>query len=310
MARHLERAENTARLVSVHSETRLDWPDSDEFAWEPVLRITGTLDDFEARGLSRTDEDAAEFLLSDPWNPSSLLSICARARENNRTLIDILPRESWEEVNELHQLTAQPGVARADRRGEHLREVIGRAQAMAGLFLGALNDDEGYAVLRLGRAIERGDFATRVMLGRLEIIEHGASDHQVLRGADWVGALRSLTAFQMYRRSVLGPVTGPRVIRFITCSTVFPRALAYCAREAERALARLPGSSLPLAAAERLSTALASEHCLVDNEAKPTAILTAVQKDLAALHESFAATYFVPQPEGPFRAGQRQTQST
>jgi uncharacterized alpha-E superfamily protein len=247
MARYLERAENTARLVSVHSEAGLDWPETDEFAWEPVLRITGALGDFEARGLPRTEEDVTEFLLSDRENPSSILSICARARENIRTLIEILPRESWEEVNELHQLATQTGVAAPQRRGEHLREIIGRAQAMAGLFLGAMNDDEAYAFLRLGRAIERGDFAARVMLGHFHAVEHGADDSQTLRGADWVGVLRSLTAFQMYRRSVQGPVTGLRVVRFLTCSPVFPRSIAYCAREAEQALARLPKSG-PVAA--------------------------------------------------------------
>ena len=45
MARHLERAENTARLVSVRSETRLDHPESWGFYWEPALVVTRTLED-------------------------------------------------------------------------------------------------------------------------------------------------------------------------------------------------------------------------------------------------------------------------
>lgn len=308
MARHLERVENTARLVSVHSEARLDWPDSDEFAWEAVLRITGTLGDFETRGLPQTEEDATKFLISDPRNPSSILSVCARARENGRTLMEILPRESWEEITELHQLAAEPGVAASQRRGEHLRAVIGKTQAMAGLFLGALSDDEVYALLRLGRAVERADFATRILLGHSNKIEAGASDHQVLRGADWVGALKSLTAFQMYRRSVQGPVTGPRVIRFLAYSRVFPRALAYCIAEAGQALGRLPRSASVLEAVARLTERLEAEQRLKGKATGSTVVLSSVQINLAALHELIAATYFVPQPDGGLQASQRQVQ--
>ncbi len=308
MARHLERVENTARLVGVHSETRLDHPEPAELAWETVLRITGTLADFDARGLSRTEQEAANFLLSDPQNPASVLSTLSRARENHRILLEILPRESWEEMNELHQVAARPGASDPDQRGEHLREIMGRAQAMAGLFLSALNHDEGYALLRLGRTIERGDIATRVMLGHFTAVEHGSTDSQSLRGADWVGVLRSLTAFQMYRRSVQGPVTGQRVVRFLTCSTVFPRAIAFCAKEAEQALGRLPDSGPLIAAAARLTAVLTAEHCVSGSETSSSAVLAMVQAELSSLHDMMVAAYFVPRVSLPAQARQTQSQ--
>lgn len=294
MARYLERAENTARLVRVQTDTRLDHPDPAERVWETALSITGTLEDFRARGLERTEQEVADFLISDLRNAASVLSICARARENSRALIEILPRESWEAVNVLHQLAAQPGAAAPQRRDEHLRGIIGRTQAMAGMFLGAMNDDEGYAFLRLGRTTERGDFAARVMLGHFHAIENGAVESQFSRGADWVGVLRSLTAFQMYRRSVQGPITGPRVVRFLTCSTVFPRAIACCAREAEQALARLPNSEPVAASAARLVAELATEHCIPGNDTASADVLTKLQAKLSALHNLITATYFTP----------------
>jgi uncharacterized alpha-E superfamily protein len=309
MARYLERAENTARLVNVFTDTRLDHPDPAERIWETALGITGALEDFRGRGLECTEPDVAEFLLSDPQSPASLINICARARENNRTLLEILPRESWEEINELHQLAGQPGASAAQRRSEHLREVVGRTQAMAGLFLGAMNDDEAYAFLRLGRAIERGDFAARVMLGHLHVIEHGANDGQSLRGADWVGVLRSLTAFQMYRRNVQGPVTGLRVVRFLTCSTVFPRSIAYCAGGVEQALARLPNSGPVAAIAARLSSELLSQHCVSGIETDASSLLVKVQAELSALHDMVTADYFSPRHTAGTRADQSQSQT-
>ncbi len=308
MARHLERAENTARLISVCTDTRLDHPEPAELVWETVLRITGTLPDFEARDRKPSEQEVVNFHLSDQQNSSSVLSTLSHARENHRTLLEILPRESWEEVNALHQLAAQPGVSDPERRDEHLREIIGRAQAMAGLFLGAMNHDEGYAFLRLGRAIERGDFATRVMLGHFKAFEHGATDSQSLRGADWVGVLRSLTAFQMYRRSVQGPVTGQRVVRFLTCSTVFPRSIAFCANEAEQALGRLPNSGATAAAAARLASELAAQPSVSGNETDSCALLTRMQAELAALHDALTTDYFTLRQSVPSRVRQTQSQ--
>jgi len=308
MARYLERAENTARLVSVHTESRLDHPDPAEAAWETVLNITGTSEAFRRGGLDCAEQSVAEFLLCDPENPASVLGTCARARENNRTLLEILPRESWEEINELHQRTAQPDIAASRHRNEHLREIMGRIQALAGLFMGGMNNDEGYAFLRLGRAIERGDFATRVMLGHFHVIEHETDESLIIRGADWVGVLKSLTAFQMFRRAVQGPVTGPRVVRFLTCSTVFPRSIAYCLNEAEQALAGLPHPEAAVAAVRHLASELATEICASDGERHFRAALARMQAELAALHDLITAEYFTLGPSAPPRAGQGQGQ--
>ena len=293
MARHLERAENTARLVSVHSETRLDRPDEVGFYWEPALRITGTLDDFEARALSRTERDATNFLVADPDNPSSVLGILSRARENIRTLREILPRETWEAINGLHQHALRPGAAAPQRRDAHLRGVVGGCQAMAGLFLGAMNEDAGYAFLRLGRAVERSDFVIRVLLDALRETEDGAPDAQLLLASDWIAVLKSLTAYQMFRRSVQGPVTRPEVVRFLACSTVFPRALACCVQEAERALARLPDNG-PVAEITARLFAVLAVNSTTGYESRLAGILLLAQAELAGLHSVLGDLYFAP----------------
>ena len=295
LARHLERAENTARLVLVHSETRLDRPDRAGFYWEPALRITGTLGEFEARGLAQGEREATNLLLSDPQSPSSLVSTCAHARENARTLIEILPRESWEAVNALHQLAARPGAAAPRQRDEHLREVILRTQAMAGLFLGAMNDDAGYAVLRLGRAVERGDFVIRVLMDALAVVEESGTDAQALQAPEWIGVLKSVTAYQMYRRSVRGSIMPAGVVGFLACSTVFPRALAACIQEIEGALARLPDASPMLEVVARLFAILAA-HSTVSDERRLTGVLARGQAEFFALHDAVSTTYFAPPP--------------
>lgn len=293
MARHLERAENTARLVLVRSETRLDHPESGDAWWEPALRIL----DVEDERLG--ERDATTLLISDTGNPSSVVSCCARARENVRILREALPRETWEGVQALHQAALRPGSALPQRRDEHLREIVGRIQGLAGLFLGAMNDDDGAAMLRLGRAIERADFGARVLLEALGSL--GTRDD--LRAADWIGVLRTLTAFQMYRRTVRGAVTQARVLRFLVASPVFPRSLAYCAGEADMALARLPRASEAWAAVRRLGSLLAQGEGPGDGVER---LLSEVQATLGVLHGALDRAYFAL-PAPPVR-GQHQRQ--
>jgi uncharacterized alpha-E superfamily protein len=304
MARHLERAENTARLVLVRSETRLDHPDSGGFYWEPALVITGTLEDYRRRGLGESGRDATNFLVSDPANPFSVLGACGGARENIRILRETLPRESWEAVQALHEALLRPGAAAPQRRDETLRGVIARLQGMSGLFLRAMNDDEGYTFLRLGRAIERGDFVARVLLAASSAVHERGEEEA--RAADWVGVLKSLTAYQMYRRSVRGPVTGRGVLRFLASSTLFPGALAYCAKEVEQATARLPYSDAIAARAARLSAALAAPWSPSADARATAALLQAAQGELATLHGLIAQTYLAPRLPPPATLHQTQ----
>ena len=112
----------------------------------------------------------------------------------------------------------------------------------------------------------------------------------------------------MYRRSVQGPVTGQRVVRFLTCSIVFPRAIAFCAKEAEQALSQLPNSGAVAAAAARLASELAGEPSVSGNETDSSALLTRIQAELAALHDTLTTDYFTLRESVPPRVSQSQSQ--
>ena len=52
MARYIERAEDTARLLSVNTHLMLDLPRHLPLGWAPLIEMTGTLDAFNARHAS------------------------------------------------------------------------------------------------------------------------------------------------------------------------------------------------------------------------------------------------------------------
>ena len=81
-------------------------------------------------------------------------------------------------------------------------------------------------------------------------------------------------------------MTRPGVLRFLTCSTVFPGAIAYCAREAEQALAMLSDSGPIVAIAARLSAALAVRDGPTIERQAAAGLLAEAQAELSTLQDA------------------------
>src|SRR5690606_20626838 len=104
MARYLERAENTARIVDVNAQLVLDLQSrqaaDDPRSWEPLAYVTGEEDKFfELYGRTVSERAVVDFMLFDRRNPSSFVSCVATARENARCIRDQLATEVWEALN-------------------------------------------------------------------------------------------------------------------------------------------------------------------------------------------------------------------
>jgi uncharacterized alpha-E superfamily protein len=101
MTRYLERVENTARMVMVNANLLLDLPRGVQPEWEPLVFITGATDLFESKPRKYEERAVVMFLLGDRDYSGSVISSLRSARENARTARDIMPREVWEQINEL-----------------------------------------------------------------------------------------------------------------------------------------------------------------------------------------------------------------
>jgi uncharacterized alpha-E superfamily protein len=103
MARYMERAENTARLLDVNYQTSL-LPQSTESAiqaWKGLLSISELTADYHQLCTKRSrPSDVMEFMVSEPRNPSSILSCLRAARENARAVRGALTTEVWETMNQ------------------------------------------------------------------------------------------------------------------------------------------------------------------------------------------------------------------
>jgi uncharacterized alpha-E superfamily protein len=250
-ARHLERAEDTARIVRAHAETVADLRGNPGATWKPLVTVVGSEAQYDERfGGDVSEAAVVEFLLSDQDNPSSVVRCVTAARENLRTSRETIPREGWQAVNDLYQYVIVEADRGADRRARDrfVRNVIGDSRRIDGILATTMSHDEAYAMWRLGRALERADMTTRVLGVRAAAVLVGsdASSADGERADDdllWMGVLRSLSALQMYRRAVRRPIDGAAVVHFLLEHERFPRAVRALLREVRRALGELPDPS-------------------------------------------------------------------
>jgi uncharacterized alpha-E superfamily protein len=318
MARYLERAEDTARLVSVNAELLLDLPRAQSPGWGPLISILGMDQDYYARFPGAAEERVIAFLTGDRENRSSILSCLHAARENARGTREIVPRPVWEAINHLHHATArrlERPLGRYDLVG-FLEGVSTGYQKIKGLISGTMTQDEAYDMLMLGRRMERADMTTRIVDVRAANLM--AVDRDATAPYDailWTNILKSLSGEHMYKRWQ-PRVSAEAVLRFVLQYPEFPRSVAHCLADAKRRLACLPQNARSLARIAELEVLLATARLTRIDRSALHGFLDQIQAALGNLHSAIAETYFDVRAVGAGenggqdsgeREGQRQT---
>ena len=167
MARYMERAENTARMLDVNYQTSL-LPQSTHAAeqgWHGLLSISELTDSFR-RKYDRFDAASViDFMVRDEANTSSIVACLHAARENARAVRGALTTEVWETQNqtwlEFRRLLAGD---RLQRDPSALLEWVKfRSHLSRGVTVGTMLQDEAFHFLRIGSFLERADNTARLL---------------------------------------------------------------------------------------------------------------------------------------------------
>ncbi|MCO5109569.1 MAG: alpha-E domain-containing protein [Burkholderiaceae bacterium] len=240
MSRYTERAENTARMLNVGYETAL-LPQSTARAqagWLGMLSISELIPAYTARHGAVTREGVLDFMVRDGNNSSSILSCLRAARENARAVRGALTTEVWETQNqtwlELHRLL-QSGAFERDP-GQFFEWVKYRSHLSRGVTLGTMLQDEAFHFLRLGTFLERADNTARLLDVKFHAVQRDF--HGVVGGREpeadfyhWSAILRSVSAFEVYRKVYRDVITPERVADLLILRRDMPRSLHACLRE-------------------------------------------------------------------------------
>jgi uncharacterized alpha-E superfamily protein len=295
MARYIERAENTARIILVHNNLMLDMPRRIAIGWEPLVFIMGSMSTFGEHYGEASERNVVRFLVSDKNNPNCIACSLAMARENLRTTRAIVPRAAWETLNDLFEFTRENLASGISRRGRYayMERVIDGCQLLTGKLSGTMSHDLSYDFLRMGRNMERADMTTRVIDVRATNLLPNQNDElKPFEDIQWKSVLDSLMAYQMYRRHVHVRVRGRQALRFLLQESEFPRSVQYCLGEVEQCLHRLPGNESSLRAlgrARRMVQEVAIDRIVREGL---NDFIDELQLVHGELHDQLTATYF------------------
>lgn len=301
MARYVERAENTARLVNVNSHLLLDLPRGISPGWQPLIAISGGDPQFCERYNDYSQGNAVRFLVADEAYPGSIVNALGFARENARTIRDYIPREAWEQLNNLYLEVKNelPGGLAQRNRYQFLNEIIAGAQLLTGMLAGTLNHDFGYSLLRCGRNLERADMTTRIIGVRSTDLLPETPELTPFETIQWMSLLHSLSAYQMYLRRVQAPVRRDQVLRFLLQDTEFPRAYHHCLVSIEEDLSRLPRKEAALRLTVRARRMVQEVDPQTLTGVNLAQLVETLQDAAAQVHRALEETYFLPLTEAP-----------
>jgi uncharacterized alpha-E superfamily protein len=301
MARYLERAEDTARLVNSYSQLVLDIPRGIEPGWEVLLNIFDASTAYQNRYRKINERNIMKFLMVDTDNQSSMSSSVAAARENVRTTRDALPGQAWELMNEffLYVNEHAEGSTTRNHRFPFLESVVARNQQLNGLIETSVTRDHALWFIRLGQLIERADMTSRIVdvaTAATAAIGKRRSDPVPEIPLLWANMLKSLSATAAFRRRIGPMVTGEEAIDFVFKNRIFPRSILFCLDGIEETCGHLKAPSGLFRSLRSIISPINRYHADLESLPELHALIDDLQAGLADLDEACRDIWFAPAP--------------
>jgi len=237
MSRHIERAENAARLLDVTYkmsllpyeviEPGLAWAEP----WVVPLVTSGLVTSYYEQYSELAAENVLRLMILDSANPSSIYSCLYAARESARSVRGAITSEMYEDLNSAWLEMRECDYSTLETRGvsEFLDWVKMRSHLFRGVTFGTMLRDEAYHFLRLGTHLERADNTARILDVKYHTLLPSAAD---VGGAvdyyQWGALLRSVSGFESYRKIYSDVITPRRVAELLILRDDMPRPLHAC----------------------------------------------------------------------------------
>jgi uncharacterized alpha-E superfamily protein len=238
LARYMERAETTARLLEVGERMSLIPNTSQGYRneWEPLLQANGTHGGFAAKYGDPVQRNIESYMFFDRDNPSSIAACISSARENGRIVRTALTTQVWDALNTAFQeLKAMERKERSELPLTDLTEwTLRHCAQVRGAIDATLLRNDGYNFINIGYCLERADNTARmldvkyfVLLPQVEFVGSGLDNYQ------WTTLLRGLSAHRAFHWAYGGEVTAAKIADFLVLNPQCPRSLVTCAMTAK-----------------------------------------------------------------------------
>jgi uncharacterized alpha-E superfamily protein len=246
MNRYVERAENIARFIDVNLNLLLDSTVGLAQQWEPIIATTGDAKLFQERYGEANQANVIQFLTFDRTYSHSILSCVTSARENARSIREIISSEMWEQLNSFYFMVLEAAKTPAEVSwSDFFDEVKQASHLFAGISYATMSHNEGWHFGQIGRYLERADKITRILDVKYFILLPSVKDvGTAIDEMQWIALLRSASAYEMYRKQHRHRVDPNSIAQFLLLDREFPRSARFCILGAERSLYQITGTPM------------------------------------------------------------------
>ena len=255
MGRYAERAENTARLLTVTRERYHEYRYRREMEGSecvPVLlaalgHITGT--DTGAGGdyteMVATAQTTLWSLTADRHRSGSLAQSIERLGSATRAVRDQMSNDTWMVLAAVERalLHAPDSPPESQTEGDAFLSstnnlTLAGMLALSGVAAESMVQDVGWTMMDIGKRIERGLALTALLRATLTTVRSAGAEQTITEST-----LVACESSVIYRRRMLGKVSVAAVADLVLFDTENPRSLVYQLERLRADLKALPGSS-------------------------------------------------------------------
>lgn len=297
LARYLERVENTARLINVHTTLLLDLPEHMEVNWFTLVTIFDGEALYHQKHVAIEESNIMHFLMADNDFGSSLINSLTSLRENARTSLDTLPEDTWEQVNELYLLVKEElsSVSNRRRRQKLLLTIMERCQSIWGIISNHMSRNHAYSFIQMGKHLERADMTSRILeMTSLLVADNRSESLRQFEGLLWTNLLRALSAQQMYTQAKSPTVEASEVLSFLISDSAFPRSLRFSIKAVGYYLEYLPRPEKLIEMQQLLLHLLPGYDPALTRELTIHKKMDQLQSELAELNSQICSNWFYP----------------
>jgi uncharacterized alpha-E superfamily protein len=234
MSRYLERAEHTARVIKVQLNLMLEREtEDDDRHWRRMLKSLAV----EMADVKTGEAQAlAKSLIYSTDSRSSIVSCVMAARENARQVREQISSEMWEQLNRMFHAVTRADAEEASDVGDFLQAIKDGAHLFQGITDSNMTHGEGWQFIQAGRSIERAAaLATLLGVHFREFYGKGAEPEPL----EWIGLLRSCTAFESYCKAYTANLRPDRIAEFLVLNPSFPHTIRFSADALETAMKQI-----------------------------------------------------------------------
>jgi len=317
MSRYLERAENVARFIGVNLNFILDTPDNYGEQWAPLINISGDQGLFAKLYGEPTRENVLQFLTFDRENPNSILSSVRSARENARSVREIISSEMWEQANLFYLMVkdAEKNNSSVDHPHNFYSSVKTQSHLFDGITEATMSHGEPWHFLQVGELLERADKTSRILDVKYYILlPDEQTEGTAVDNIQWAALLKSASALEMYRKHSKR-ITPKKVAEFLILNRDFPRSVLSCMDRASvslHAITGTPQESFSNKAEQHMGRLLGDlnytqiEEIIVGGMHE---FLESLQIRINKIDDGMFETFFALRPLAGSRSMQQQSQS-